>query len=140
MKTAKYGTMAIPPELDTEQNRAVLAHLHPLSAHSDVVEELVKAVEPLGNVQTFCPGPHEYRYVVVSTKNVVFGFARGMTSVAFRLDERLKKCALITGGVALPVCGPEWVDFVVFPGTDWPKVDLEFWARRAYVFVREAQP
>src|SRR5258706_10370169 len=132
--------MAIPPELDTEQNRVVLAHLHPLSAHSDVVEALMKAVEPLGDVQTFCPDPHEYRYVVVSTKNVVFGFASGMTSVAFRLDERLKQRALITGGVALPECGPEWVDFVVFRGADWPKVDLEFWARKGYVFVREAQP
>ena len=100
----------------------------------------MKAVEPLGDVQSFCPDPHEYRYVVVSTKNVVFGFATGMTSVAFRLDERLKQRALITGGVALPECGPEWVDFVVFPGPDWPKVDLEFWARKAYVFVREAQP
>ena len=88
--------MAIPPELDTEQNRAVLAHLDPLSAHSDIVEVLMKAVEPLGDVQTFCPDPHEYRYVVVSTKNVVFGFAEGMTSVAFRLDERLKQRALLT--------------------------------------------
>jgi len=131
--------MAIPPELDNEQNRAVLAHLHSLSAHSDVVEVLMKAVEPLGDVQTFCPDPREYRYVVVSTKNVVFGFAAGMTAVAFRLDELFKQRALITGGVALPKCGPEWVDFVVFRG-GWPKVDLEFWARKAYVFVREAQP
>jgi hypothetical protein len=132
--------MAIPPELHIEQNRAVLAHLHPLSAHSDVVEALMKAVEPLGDVQTSCPDPREYRYVAVSTKHVVFGFAAGMTSVFFRLDERLKQRALITGGVALPACGPEWVEFVVFPGPDWPKVDLEFWARKAYVFVREAQP
>jgi len=132
--------MTLPPELDTEQNRVVLAHLQPLSAHSDIVEVLMKAVEPLGDVQTFCPDPREYRYVVVSTKNVVFGFAAGMTSVAFRLDERFKERALITGGVALPECGPEWVEFVVFRGSDWPKVDLEFWARKAYVFVREAQP
>ena len=131
--------MATPLELDNEQNRAVLDHLHPLSAHSDVVEALMKAVEPLGDVQIFCPNPHEYRYVVVSTKNVVFGFAAGMTSVAFRLDVRFKQRALITGGVALPECGPGWVDFVVFRA-DWPKVDLEFWARKAYVFVRAAQP
>jgi hypothetical protein len=131
--------MAIPLELDIEQNRAVLAHLHPLSAHSDVVEALMKAVEPLGDVQTFCPDPREYRYVMVSTKNVVFGFATGMTSVAFRLDERFKQRALLTGGVALPGCGPEWVGFEVFR-SDWPKVDLEFWARKAYVIVREAQP
>ena len=131
--------MAIPPELDNEQNQVVLAHLHPLSAHSDVVEALMKAVEPLGDLQTFCPDPHQFRYVVVSTRNVVFGFAAGMNTVAFRLDERFKHRALITGGVALQACGPEWVDFVIFRD-DWPKVDLEFWARKAYVFVREAQP
>jgi hypothetical protein len=131
--------MAIPPELDNEQNQVVLAHLHPLSAHSDVVEALMKAVEPLGDLQTFCPDPHQFRYVVVSTRTVVFGFAVGMNTVAFRLDERFKQRALSTGGVALPACGPEWVDFVILRN-DWPKVDLEFWARKAYVFVREAQP
>jgi hypothetical protein len=51
-------------------------------------------------------------------KNVVFGFAAGMTSVAFKLDGRLKQRALITGGVALPECGPEWVNFMVFLGPD----------------------
>jgi hypothetical protein len=131
--------MTIPPELANEQNRAVLAYLLHMSAHSDVVEALMKAVEPLGDVQTFCPDPHEYRYVAVSTKNVVFGFAAGLTTVAFRLDERFKQRALITGGVALPECGPEWVEFVVFRH-DWPKVDLEFWAGKAYVLVREARP
>jgi hypothetical protein len=129
-----------PPQLDTAQNRVVLAYLEHLSAHSDVADQLIKAVEPLGDVQTFCPNPREYRYVVVSTKNVAFGFARGMTSVAFRLDQVLKKRALMTGGVALPECGPEWIDFVVFPAADWPKVDLQFWARKAYAFVRESQP
>jgi hypothetical protein len=59
--------MAMPPELDIEQNRAVFALLHPLSAHSDVVEVLMKAVQPLGNVQTFCPDPREFHYVAVST-------------------------------------------------------------------------
>ncbi len=130
--------MAIPPELDDEKNRAVLAHLHPLSAHSDIVEALMKAVEPLGDVQTFCPDPHEYHYVAVSTENVVFGFAAGMNTVAFRLDERFAQRALRTGGVPLPECGPEWVSFELFR-SDWPKVDLEFWARKGYVFVREAQ-
>jgi hypothetical protein len=77
--------------------------------------------------------------VAVSTKSVVFGFAEGMRTVAFRLDEHFKQRALLTGGVALPACGPEWAGFEVFRN-DWPKVDLEFWARKAYVFVREAQP
>jgi hypothetical protein len=74
----------------------------------------------------------------VSTKNVVFGFAEGMSAVTFRLDERMKARALATGGVSLPACGPEWVAFAPFRD-DWPRVDLEFWARKAYVFVREEQ-
>jgi hypothetical protein len=128
----------VPGELQASINSQVLDHLKALSAHSDVAEVLMKAVKPLGDVQTFCPDPHEYRYVVVSTRNVLFGFAAGMQSVAFRLDERFKERALKTGGVALPACGPEWVVFEVFR-SDWPKVDLEFWARKAYVFVRETQ-
>jgi hypothetical protein len=30
----------------------------------------------------------------------------------------------------------DWVFFELFRD-DWPKVDLEFWARKAYVAVRE---
>jgi hypothetical protein len=130
--------LVIPPELDIEQNRTVLAHLHPLSAHSDIADALMRAVKPLGDVQTFCPDPRQCRYIVVSTRNVVFGFAAGMTAVAFRLDEKFRERALRTGGVALNECGREWIEFVVVRD-DWPRVDLEFWARKAYVFARENQ-
>jgi len=54
------------------------------------------------------------------------------------LDERMKDRALASGGVTFPECGPEWVSFTLFR-SDWPKVDIEFWARKAYVAARELE-
>lgn len=130
-------TRIIPSELLTDTNRAVLAHIEELSAHSDIAEALAVAVKPLGDVQLFCPDLERYRYVMASTRSVVFGFAVGMNTVAFRLDERMKGRALATGASACPACGPDWVSFILFRD-DWPKVDLAFWALKAYVHAREA--
>jgi hypothetical protein len=126
--------MTTPPELDNDRNRAVLSYLMNRSAHGDVDEALGKAVKPLGDVQMF--SPERYRYVAVSTNSIIFGFAVGMDTIAFRLDERLRSRGLATGGVVISGCGPEWVAFTVFRD-DWPMVDLIFWARKAYVFARE---
>jgi hypothetical protein len=129
-------TQGIPPELMTEANQAVFAHLGVMSAHSDIAEALASAVKPLGDVQLFCPDWGAYRYVAVSTRTMVFGFAIGMDTIAFKLDGVLRSRALTTGGFAYSACGPEWVSFVPFRA-DWPKVDLEFWALKAYVQARE---
>ena len=126
---------SIPQELVTATNRAVLAHLEDKSAHSDIAEVLASAVKRLGDVQLFCPDPAQYRSVAVSTKNVIFGFAIGMDTVAFRLDERLRSRAIATGASAYPACGPDWVSFGAFLD-DWPSVDFEFWALKAYVHAR----
>jgi len=40
------------------------------------------------------------------------------------------------GELPYPECGPEWVAFALFRD-DWPKPDLEFWARKAYVAAPE---
>jgi len=48
-------TQNVPPELQTSINRQVLNHVEGLSAHSDIVEALGAALEPLGDVQIFCP-------------------------------------------------------------------------------------
>ncbi len=37
-----------------------------------------------------------------------------------------------------PEGGDQWVSFTLFRD-DWPKPDLEFWARKAYVAAREAK-
>ena len=128
----------IPAELQTSINRQVLDHVAGLSAHSDVVEALGAALKPLGDVQIFCPDIQQYRYVVASTNGIIIALAVGMNTIGFRLDERMKARALASGGVAYPECGTQWVAFTLFRD-DWPKVDTEFWARKAYVAARELE-
>jgi len=128
----------VPSELQTSINRQVLDHLEGLSANSDIVEALGAALEPLGDVQTFCPDIQEYRYVVASTKGIIIALAVGMNTIAFRLDERMRARALASGGLPYPECGKEWVSFTLFRD-DWPRIDVEFWARKAYVAARELE-
>lgn len=124
--------------LELPVNEPVLSYVRRLSAHSDIAEMLVEAVQPLGDVQVFCPNSAEYRYVVASTHKVIFGFAVGMDTVAFRLDERMRARAIATGGFAFSECGEEWVAVVHHqPDSDWPAVDTKFWARKSYVYARE---
>jgi hypothetical protein len=126
----------IPRDLMHTLNEPVLRYIRDLSAHGDVAEALLESVKPLGDVQTFCPDPSQYRYIVVSTQQIIFGFAVGMNEIVFRLDARMKNRALATGGVAFPICGDDWICFTPFRD-DWPTVDLPFWARKAYVYARE---
>lgn len=128
----------IPVELRTSTNRQVLDYLEGLSAHSDVADALNAALKPLGDVQIFCPDWQQYRYVVASTKGIIIALAVGMNKTGFRLDERMKARALASGGVPYAECGPQWVSFALFRD-DWPRVDLEFWARKAYVAARELE-
>ena len=117
-------------------NVEVLNYLGDSSAHSDIREALEGAVEPLGDVQTYCPNISEYKYVVVCTSNIIFGYAQGMNMIAFRLDATFKSRAIETGGKGLSEVGPGWVFFNPYRD-DWPAVDLAFWARKAYVIARE---
>ena len=89
-KTEQAMTRSVPTELATRVNRQVLGHVEGLSAHSDVADALTIALKPLGDVQPFCPNPQQYRYVVASTRGVIFALALGMDTTGFRLDERMK--------------------------------------------------
>ena len=120
-------------------NLSVLDYVGELSAHSDVAEALTSAVSRLGDIRLYCPDSAAYRYVLASTQRVIFALAVGMNTVAFRLDEALRRRALETGGRALPEAGPEWVSFTLFRN-DWPDVDLPFWALKAYGFARNSGP
>src|SRR6266404_9521935 len=120
----------IPRDLDTARNRPVLRNMEGHSAHSDIVAALGTALKSLGDVQRFCPDPQAYRYEVASTRGVIFAVALGMNTIGFRLDERMKSRALASGGAPYPECGPEWVSFTPFRD-DWPRIDLEFWGRKA---------
>jgi hypothetical protein len=131
-------SLDIPTDLETVGNRPVLRHIEGLSAHSDIVDALASALMPLGDVQRFCPDPQAYRYELASTKGVIFAVALGMDTVGFRLDERMKTRALASGGAPFPECGPAWVTFTLFRD-DWPRIDLEFWARKAYMAARELE-
>lgn len=126
----------IPDALKNSINEPVLRSIKDYSAHSDVADALLKAVMPLGDVQAFCPDASQYRYLIVSTKNIIFGIAVGMNKAAFRLNPLFKNRAMETGGRDYSEAGPDWVSFTLFRD-DWPEFDLKFWARKAYVFARE---
>jgi hypothetical protein len=127
-----------PEELRTPRNALVLAHLEPLSAHSDLSDLLLDAVQPLGAVQLFCPDPAACRVLIAATERIVFGFAVGMGTIAFRFDDRMRERALATGGIRYPQAGEEWVAVLhPRPDADWPRPDLRFWALKAYAAARE---
>jgi hypothetical protein len=126
----------IPEVLRGATNEAVFEHLRDLSAHSDVTAALEDALAPLGDVQTFCPDPSQYRYVAVASRGVVFSFAAGMNTIGFRLGPEFKARAVATGAADLPQAGPDWVSIALFRD-DWPEPDLRFWARKAYLCARE---
>ncbi len=133
--------LSIPATLINRVNAPVLAHVQDLSAHSDIAEPLLAAVKPLGDVQSYCPDPSPYRYLVVSTHGIIFGLAVGMNTIAFRLDARMKFRALATGAKAYPECGENWVSVLPLGNdADYPAVDLRFWALKAYVHARETDP
>jgi len=75
--------------------------------------------------------------VTVSTQAIIFAFAVEMDTIAFRLNKEMKGIAIETGGKPFPECGEEWVRFIPFR-CDWPKVDLEFWALKAYLNIRKS--
>jgi hypothetical protein len=120
-----------------EANHTVYDYIKTLSAHSDLLEPLMNSVKPLGDVQIYSPDSNRCCYLTVSTQKIIFGFAVGMDTIAFRLNEVMKARAIETGGKPFSECGADWVRFLTFR-CDWPKVDLEFWARKAYVNIRES--
>lgn len=126
-----------PKELGSGINREVMGHLRGLSAHSDVAAALSSALKPLGDVQVYCPDWQQNRYVVASTNGIIIALAVGMNVIGFRLDDLMRDRALASGGLLYPECGDQWVSFTLFCD-DWPKVDIEFWARKAYVAARES--
>jgi hypothetical protein len=127
-------TTSVPFDPALEANRPVFDYIKNCHAHSDIVEPLIAATKPLGDAQIFSPG--DYRYVTVSTSRIIFGFAIGTNVIAFRLNGQMKERAIITGGAAFPLCGSDWVSFEPFR-CEWPRVDFEFWALKAYVRARE---
>jgi len=44
--------------------------------------------------------------------------------------------ALAAGGVAFPECGEDWVSFLP-DRENWPGIDFEYWALKAYDYARQ---
>lgn len=128
----------VPKRLQTPLNADVLRYVAGKSAHSDVGEALAKAVGSL-DVQSFCPDPMQYRYVVVSNKGVIFGFAVGMNSMGLRLGSSNLAGAKSEGAEGALQIGEDWAVFTLFRNGG-PEVDLKSWARKAYAFARELKP
>jgi hypothetical protein len=118
-----------------EANHKVYNYINGLHCHSDLAETLTGAMKLCGDVQFF--SPESYRYLTVSTQKIIFGFAIGMDTIAFRLNKKMKAIAVETGAKPFPECGDDWVYFLPFR-PDWPKVDFEFWSLKAYLNVRES--
>ncbi len=132
------GGVEVPERLRRPINREVLGYLEGCSAHSDVAEAFSRALEGLGEVECFCPDPAAYRYVLAATRGVIFGVAVGQGTIGLRLWEGRRSRALAAGAGALPEAGLDWVAMTLFrPG--WPRVDLAYWVRQAYVGVRESR-
>ena len=127
-------TAQFPFDPTSDANRMVFNHIKNLHAHSDVAETLIKSLKPCGDVQVF--SPDSYRYLTASTQGIIFGFAVGMDTIAFRLSKQMKEIAIETGAKVYPECGADWVNLLPFR-SNWPKTDFEFWALKAYVNVRE---
>jgi len=125
--------------IHNDENHDILSFLQGKSAHSDVAEALVEAAESPGDVQFYSSEPANYGYVVLTTQDVVFAVAYGMSRIAFRLDETFKGRALETGGFDAVEAGPAWVAFEVFR-SNYPAVDLPFWVRKAYLIARGTDP
>jgi len=126
----------IPEGLNREINSTVLTCLSGHSAHSDVTEALMIAIAPLGDAKTFCPDSSNYQYLAVYANDTIFAYAINLQTVAFRLSPTFKHRAIKTGGETLENLENGWVAFDIFR-SDWPEVDIEFWARKAYLFALE---
>ena len=124
-----------PFDSTLEANRAVFDHIKNRHCHSDVGEALIQAMKPCGDVQLFQPG--SCRYLTVSTQKIIFGFAIEMDTLAFRLNKKMRAIAIETGGKPFTECGEDWIKFLPFR-CDWPKIDFEFWALKAYLSIRES--
>src|SRR5215204_4649035 len=75
-------------------NRAVFAHLHGMSAHSDTVQVLWAAIKDLPGVEFYCSDPKNFGYVVACSNDLVFAYAEGMQGVGLRLPEKRREQSL----------------------------------------------
>ena len=106
--------------LDRPENETMINFLkqYQPSAHTDMVDLLVKSSELLPDVQFYCPDTDNHAYYVGHTsKGVMFAAAIGLSALMYRLPKSAMSGALVKGGEILKEVGDNWVSFNPF----WPE-------------------
>ena len=102
----------VPNRWRTPGNDAVIRFVEdaPLSAHSDVAEELRLGAAGLRGVTIWCADPAAYAYtILVSESGVIVGVAYGMDVLAVRLPELTAAADVANGATAVSEIGTGWV-------------------------------
>jgi len=110
--------------LDRPENQNMIEFLksHQLSAHTDMVDLLVKSVDSLPDVKFYCPDADNHAYYVAHTRDgVMFAAAIGLSALMFRLPKQAMSGALVKGGKIIKEIGDSWVSFNPF----WPEATTE---------------
>lgn len=106
--------------LDRPENQQMIKFLKAFqpSAHTDIVQLLVKSTSDLPDVQFYCPDTDNHAYYLAHTRDgVIFAAAIGMSALMFRVSPQSLSEALQKGGEVFQEVGEPWVSFNPF----WPE-------------------
>lgn len=129
-------------QLSRSENESMIAFLkqHQPSAHSDIVQLLVKSAEELPDIKFYCPDTDNHAYYLAHTRGgVMFGAAIGLSALMFRLPRQAVSGALVKGGEIFKEIGDDWVSFNPF----WPEdeknenilAEMKHWCKLAYHYA-----
>lgn len=131
----------IDPRFDLPVNSDVLRYVRETnpSAHSDVSEELYRAIDGLPGAALFCPDNARYAWVAAHTNdNRIFALAHGMKAYALRVGSDAMDEAVVNGGMPMPEIGADWIafdPFLVEVKTADMRALLKHWTLRARDYV-----
>jgi hypothetical protein len=131
--------LEVPYELNNLANAGVLRFLSPQSAHGDLAAILLGSIKDCGDAQQYCPDWGNFRYVAISTNQIIFAIAFGMRAIGYRLNAHYKELALKYAAEPLRQIDDNWVQFDPFP-KDAPQSDFKFWSLKAYALARGNLP
>jgi hypothetical protein len=108
------------------------------SAHSDIVEPLLDALDPVrdADVRLHCPDFRDFRYVVAWTGTHVFAYAFGMEGIDLRLPPAAAAEAIAAGGRAVDGLDAGWVHLPLF-GRGGRLGTIAAWVQLALRFARD---
>ena len=131
----------IDPRYDIAVNADVMRFVREknVSAHTDVSEELFRAVDGVTGAALYCPDYDRAAFVVAHLPDSrIFALAYGMKAYALRVGKEAEADAVGDGATVTPEIGPGWVTFDPFL-VDVKTVDmralLKRWTARAMEYV-----